>query len=160
MDLVSGEVYLWDHQRHDLVFQAANLDYVASSLPDLLSGLAGEEVPGPDEIEVLGKSGDRDSARVFLRAHSVDEKNSDGRTLAMEAARYENLPVLKECVEHGASLSLLLHYAANNKSTRLLEYLLEVGADINERDPRGRTPLARAKMSDKTRRFIASRGGT
>ncbi|XP_036601256.1 arf-GAP with coiled-coil, ANK repeat and PH domain-containing protein 3 isoform X2 [Trichosurus vulpecula] len=73
--------------------------------------------------------------------------------LAYRAARARNLPVLAEALAHGAEVNWVneedesktpLIQAVMGGSLIICEFLLQNGADVNQRDSRGRAPLHHA----------------
>jgi len=79
------------------------------------------------------------------------------RTLLHLYAAHEEIQAVAWLLNNGASVSartldgrMPLHLAADrNNGTKVIEQLLEAGADINARDEVGNTPLFYAKQSDK-----------
>jgi ankyrin repeat protein len=70
----------------------------------------------------------------------IEARNAAGRTVAEEAARYEGLPLVRRCLELGASMRNLLGYAAQGENLELITYLVDRGAGINDLDEDGETP--------------------
>ncbi len=159
LELRTGAVYYWNHELHPQHrFSIENLDWVAENMSRLVSQLEGDEREEPGEIERIGESGDEKALGVFLMRHGIDDVNESSRTVAMEAARYGNLTLLKGCVKRGAGTRYLIHYAARNDRIDVIEYLLSLGVEINERDERGRTALSYAIVYDHVRRFLTENG--
>jgi ankyrin repeat protein len=65
----------------------------------------------------------------------------NGLTIVCEAIKFDNLAMIRACIEHGASLSGTITVAVDNRHIHLIEMLVKAGADINERDEYGNTPL-------------------
>lgn len=160
IELSTGEVFFHDHEELDVVFVRDDLRWLApslGSLVDALEPMPGELTEEPDEIETFGERGQPDEVERFVRSRGLDAKNRLGRTLAQEAARQKNLPVVKECVRLGASTEGLLHLAASGKNLELLEFLLSLGLPINGLDERATTPLDCA-MYQSTYDYLVSKG--
>ena len=163
LDLNSGQIFFWDHEIHSHHgFRSWDLTYLADSISDLFFSQAGSlaQEYRLDVIEKIGRQGDSKILAEFLKSNPINSKNTKGRTVAAEAVRYGNLSLLKECIERGAAIERLLHYAARNNRTDVIDYLLDIGADINETDDRGRTPLACAIVYDEIRDYLVARGAT
>lgn len=158
--LDSGDVYYWDHERDDARATAEDLAWLASSLPALVGSLVFPPGHGPQEvdaIEALGRDGDIQAVENFVRLRGVDARNSAGRSIAEEAARYGNLPVMRRCLELGAASRSLLHWAAAGDNLELIGFLLEHGSDINATNDAGHSPLDRA-IARETYEYLAGRG--
>lgn len=92
----------------------------------------------------------RESPRAFevLLAHpaiDVDATNAAGETALMLAAIAGDFEVSQQLVAKGAKVQFPgwspIHYAASGPNTRLVEWLLERGAQIDAESPNGTTPL-------------------
>uniref|UniRef100_A0A7N4NPZ3 Arf-GAP with coiled-coil, ANK repeat and PH domain-containing protein n=1 Tax=Sarcophilus harrisii TaxID=9305 RepID=A0A7N4NPZ3_SARHA len=123
----------------------------------------------PDELDSLFSYFDTGAAGAGPRKGEASEDSSgegeretwdleDGREvhpglLAYRAARARNLPVLAEALAHGAEVNWVneedegktpLIQAVLGGSLIICEFLLQNGADVNQRDSRGRAPLHHA----------------
>ncbi len=147
IDIEKGEVFYWDHERNEVDLDRRELMRLAGSierLVDFLTYAPGEAPDSADEIESLGRDGSAEEAARFALVRGLNVRNEAGRTLPEEAARYGNLSVVQRCLELGASMKNLLHFAASGRNTDLVRYLLNTGADINALNDLGQTPLDRA----------------
>lgn len=160
--LDSGEVFYWDHEHDDVVIDRNNLLWLAPSFPALMESLVYPPGEGPtevDEIERLGASGTVGDLEAFVERRGLQAQNAGGRTVAEEAARYGNLPVVRKSLELGASMRNLLHYAAQGDNLELVKYLVSRGADVNGLNAAGESPLDRAMVAE-TYALLASMGAT
>uniref|UniRef100_A0A8C2IZW2 Arf-GAP with coiled-coil, ANK repeat and PH domain-containing protein n=1 Tax=Cyprinus carpio TaxID=7962 RepID=A0A8C2IZW2_CYPCA len=82
-----------------------------------------------------------------------DGRELDPKTLLHKASRARNLPVMAEALAHGADVNSVseedqskspLIQAVAGGSLIACEFLLQNGADVNQRDVRGRAPLHHA----------------
>ena len=69
----------------------------------------------------------------------------------VHAVRRDNLAEVRRLVEQGAQVRVSCGYAGNSAlhnaiSTEMIDYLIDVGADINAKNDRGMTPLHLAAM--------------
>lgn len=92
----------------------------------------------------------RESPRAFevLLAHpaiDVDATNAAGETALMLAAIAGDFEASQQLVAKGAKVQFPgwspIHYAASGPNTRLVQWLLERGAQIDAESPNGTTPL-------------------
>lgn len=160
VDIASGGVYYWDHEVDDIPLDRDALRFLASSPPELVKALRyapGDGPEEPDEIERLGRDGTPADLDAFLKERSLESVNAAGRTVAHEAARYENVAMLRRCLDLGCPTEGLLHLAAQGEDRDAIVLLLERGLDVNALDDRGRTPLDRV-ISPETYEFLLSRG--
>lgn len=161
VELRTGAVFYWDQYAADSSLTSEDdLIKLALSFNELMAGLEyppGDEPAVADEIESLGSTGSVRDLEKFLQAHHLRELSAGGWTVAQEAARYGNLEVLRRCLELGVSKEGLLHLAAQGRNLKLIELLVEKGADVNELDERGECPLDRTVYAE-TRSFLERLG--
>ena len=147
VELTKGDIFYWDHERDDTVLQAADLLWLAADFQRLVSSLVyapGERPEEIDEIERMGRSGSLDQLDELVARVGLDARNRAGRSVAEEAARHENLALVRRCLELGAPTRNLLHFAAPGENLSLIQYLVDHGADVNQLDDLGESPLDRA----------------
>lgn len=126
----------------DLVPIDVALVPLAKSFTEFLENLV--EIPGPPHCRIadLGKRGTAKELAVFLaEGNSINAVGRDGWTVLCEAVRSDNLPMIRACIDRGANLSGSVKAAVQLRRTHLIEMLVKAGADINERDEFGHTPL-------------------
>ncbi len=163
LELETGAISFWDHESDPSQLKGFKLPQIADSLPDLVARLKfaeGETTePTPvDEIRAFAERGQPEGLPRFLASHTLDQKSRFGLTLAEEATRSENFGLLKACIDAGAGRKNLLHVAASGDNFTILEYLLEIGLNINELDDRSETPLDCAFVFDETYDYLEARG--
>lgn len=147
ISLDTGGVSYWDHELHNVVIDSDEVTWLAPSLGALVEALVyppGELPEQIDQIERLGSTGTMEELEDFARREGLEAKNEAGRTVGEEAARYGNLALVRRCLELGASIKNLLHFAASGRSLELVRFLLDSGAGINDQNDVGQTPLDRA----------------
>jgi len=127
----------------DLVPVDVTLAPLANSFSEFLDSLT-VDVPEPlSPIEELAQQGTFDDLEQFLAAgNSINSVTSRHRTVICAAIGFDNLPLIQACIERGASLSGTVMAAVESERPHLIRMLRDSGADINERDSQGRTPLA------------------
>jgi ankyrin repeat protein len=92
--------------------------------------------------EELGKSGaSEDLIEYLARGQSLDAIGTNGLTILCEAIKYRNIPMIEACIERNASLSNTIRTAVGNGHIDLIQLLVDAGADVNETDEYGDTPL-------------------
>lgn len=141
-----GAIFITDYVykivfRGDRVPIAVTMAPLAPSFTDFLEMLV--EIPDPYcRIEELGEKGTpADLDQYLAEGKSLDALGKNELTIACEAIKYDNLPMLKACIARGASLSGTIEIAVHNTRPDLIKMLADAGADINERNKYGRTPL-------------------
>uniref|UniRef100_A0A8C1FU77 Arf-GAP with coiled-coil, ANK repeat and PH domain-containing protein n=1 Tax=Cyprinus carpio carpio TaxID=630221 RepID=A0A8C1FU77_CYPCA len=99
---------------------------------------------------------DESSGEVDIEQEASDPEDGrelDPKTLLHKASRARNLPVMAEALAHGADVNSVneedqskspLIQAVAGGSLIACEFLLQNGADVNQRDVRGRAPLHHA----------------
>uniref|UniRef100_A0A8C1FT04 Arf-GAP with coiled-coil, ANK repeat and PH domain-containing protein n=1 Tax=Cyprinus carpio carpio TaxID=630221 RepID=A0A8C1FT04_CYPCA len=96
----------------------------------------------PGEVDIEQEASDPEDGREL-----------DPKTLLHKASRARNLPVMAEALAHGADVNSVneedqskspLIQAVAGGSLIACEFLLQNGADVNQRDVRGRAPLHHA----------------
>src|SRR5262245_53651091 len=104
----------------------------------------------PMSNSVFGRIADGRTDLVFdyvAAGHPATSADADGVTLLQWCSYHGDVSALKFLVAHGASLQSLGEYyelstAAFHGHSRLCEYLIEQGADVNQSRPdTGETPL-------------------
>jgi ankyrin repeat protein len=93
-------------------------------------------------IEYLGKCGTVDDlVKYMAEGNSINAMGKNNFTILCEAVKFDNAAMIKACIEHGANLSGCIEIAVTNRHIHLIEMLVKAGANINERDEFGFTPL-------------------
>jgi hypothetical protein len=128
--------------RGDLVPIDVTMVPLADSFTDLLGQLT--EIPNPYcRIEDLGKNGTPEDLDIYLaEGNSIDEIGKNDVSILCEAIKFNNMGMIKACIERGASLSKSIYIAAVNQRPDIVQLLYDVGADVNEQDEYGYRPLA------------------
>uniref|UniRef100_A0A8C2J219 Arf-GAP with coiled-coil, ANK repeat and PH domain-containing protein n=1 Tax=Cyprinus carpio TaxID=7962 RepID=A0A8C2J219_CYPCA len=116
------------------------------------SGLGGS-TDGSTDILVFGSVVDSVTEEGEKSSYIEDGRELDPKTLLHKASRARNLPVMAEALAHGADVNSVseedqskspLIQAVAGGSLIACEFLLQNGADVNQRDVRGRAPLHHA----------------
>jgi hypothetical protein len=145
LEIPTGRIYLWDHEieYHGRRARIDELVLLASDVDDLLSHLEGDDSPQVDDkISDLGRLGDIGGLDSFIESGgNINALSTGGEGIVACAAYKGHLAFIKECVRRGASLNGALHAAVFAGNSDVIEFLLENGADPNERDKHGRLPL-------------------
>lgn len=128
--------------RGDLVPVGVTMVPLADSFAEFLGGLI--EIPNPYcRIEQLGKRGTAsDLAQYLAEGHSIDSLGKNHLTIVREAIRFDNSAMTKACIERKASLSGTVETAVKGQHLHLIQMLVNAGADVNERNEFGHTPLS------------------
>jgi hypothetical protein len=128
--------------RGDLVPIDVAMEPLAGSFTEFLDLLT--EIPDPYcHVVDLGRRGTvEDLRRYVAEGNSINALGKNKRTVLCEAIVYNNLPMVRACIERGAGLSGTIDAAVGAHQTHLIEMLVKAGADVNERDEHGFTPLS------------------
>jgi ankyrin repeat protein len=73
--------------------------------------------------------------------NSINAMGKNHFTIVCEAVKFDNSAMIQACIERGASLSGTIELAVGNHHVHLIEMLVKAGANINERNEFGDTPL-------------------
>jgi len=96
LDADGGDIHLMEEGR---------IIYLAADIVQFAERLVGDEEPDGDAIVQLAKSGDIERLRRFVAdGNNIDERSGTGSTIVQMAAQGGDLPMVKACVELGASL--------------------------------------------------------
>uniref|UniRef100_A0A8C2EEA6 Arf-GAP with coiled-coil, ANK repeat and PH domain-containing protein n=1 Tax=Cyprinus carpio TaxID=7962 RepID=A0A8C2EEA6_CYPCA len=111
---------------------------------------------GQENVLLSCEDSDESSGEVDIEQEASDLEDGrelDPNTLLYKASRARNLPVMAEALAHGADINSVseedeskspLIQAVAGGSLIACEFLLQNGADVNQRDIRGRAPLHHA----------------
>lgn len=122
------------------------------------SGAVNTDATGNTTLHYACYYGYTEIAKILIEKDrdAVNQKNSDGETPLMLAARKSKLVAAKLLLEEGSETDcanlkglIPLHLAAYNGDVPMGKTLLEAGADINARTQDGQTPLMYAIISEK-----------
>jgi hypothetical protein len=154
----AGRVYFWDHEEAVEEEQGeAGIHLLAESFGAFIDGLFKQEfvLAEPGHFAAC-RAGDVDAVRGFLDAGgNVNERNEWGASLAETAVAEGHFQVLELLVRRGAVLAGVLLCAARNDRHEMVQFLVANGADPNERDGMGRTPLMMAALASYHRTVAA-----
>lgn len=122
----------------------------ASGLARLLRQGVDPNSRDPKGLPALSVAIKRESPKAFelLLAHptiDVDARNAAGETPLMLTAIAGDLEASQQLVARGAKVQFPgwspIHYAASGPNTRLVQWLLDRGAQVDAESPNGTTPL-------------------
>ena len=122
----------------------------ASGLSKLLAQGVDPNSRDPKGLPALSVAIRRESPKAFeiLLAHpaiDVDATNGAGETALMLTAIAGDLQASQQLVARGAKVQFPgwspIHYAASGPNTRLVQWLLDQGANVDAESPNGTTPL-------------------
>jgi len=110
-------------------------------------------------LHEAAKAGDLKAVQDFLsKPLPLDAQDAEGITALGYAIGANRIGVAKLLLDRRAnpfavdsSGNSALHYAAGYGRLELLDYLLKVGASVNQSIAQGQTPLAVAKLNDQQR---------
>lgn len=136
-----GTIWLALYSRDNGVPVDAFMMPLASSFTEFMNSLVVvPEVYCP--IEDLGENGTpEDLAKYLSEGKSLNAISKNGNTILCEAIRFHNMRMIQACIERGINLSGSIHGATFTRCPDLVKMFVDAGADINERDEYGDTPL-------------------
>lgn len=142
----AGGVFITDFEykvvnRGDLIPDDVTMVPLADSFTDLLKLLVA--IPRLYcQIEELGRCGTLDDLEQYLaEGHSIDAVSKNGLSILCESTKFDNRPMFEACLRHDAGLANSISIAVRNRRLELIPTLVSAGADINEPDESGLTPL-------------------
>ncbi|XP_061171780.1 NF-kappa-B inhibitor alpha-like [Saccostrea echinata] len=109
---------------------------------------------GYDDLVLSFLTCSNDRQNTFNLIKGINDRNYDGQTCLHLSTFHTSLPVIKLLTTFGADVNArdgksgktILHYAADNGNTILLDYILQLpGVDVNCRTYSGQTPSALAR---------------
>jgi hypothetical protein len=166
LNVTNDEICIWEYDnvgddekigRQHLIAVESDIFAFFEKLHGGGEGLAVE----PDAIVELTASGDIRRLEEFV--HSGADINSvrtrDGETFMQAAIYDEDLPFLDAALKMGASIRGVLHVASKSNMLDAIEWLLKNGADVNELDEKGLTPLDWAPPGTGARVKLIDSGG-
>merc|ERR1719440_1922768 len=130
-----------------------------------MGGLPQELKPALEKIEQTplnlheaAKNGDLKAVNEYLnKGQPLDAQDHKGITPLGYAIGANKIAVVKLLLDNRANAYAVdatgncgLHYAAGYGRKELLEYLIKVGANVNQSNAQGQTPLAVATMNQQT----------
>ncbi|MDX2109953.1 MAG: SMI1/KNR4 family protein [Verrucomicrobiota bacterium] len=133
------------------------LDFMNSLLPDHNRDFL-------DELVTFGNPSDLDNYLAKENLHKVlfESKYVGPSTITSFAVSAGNLEMVKACIARGAATDYLLCAAVEFSQPDIVEYLLDLGIDVNQRDFDGKTPMdliRPTKYRQQIRELLTSRGG-
>lgn len=127
--------------RDNYVRVGVTLFRLAGSFTEFLSQL----FPIPEvycPIYEMGKDGTVADLQAYLsEGNSIDALGKHGFSIMCEAIKFDNMAIFHACLERGASFHKSVYIAAGNRRPDLIRLLASAGADVNEQDEYGHTPL-------------------
>lgn len=159
------------HEQQEATSYLTPLFLISSLTAGVLAKLFGQQFISHQwtPLHYAARSADTDTFSTLLVEHGnhLNSTSHDGLTPLAIAIRHNNQPVIDLLIEAGGTLNphkpyetplswltypnwTPLHFAAKNGSPKLVEYLLEQGADVKRRDGNGKTPLDIAQQYAQT----------
>jgi ankyrin repeat protein len=122
---------------HDLIGKVL----VAGASPNTVSGFTGTSVLG----EAVAR-GDAEAARLLISRGADVNLEDELHRVPLQYARRWSKDAVTVLLDKGADVKtkFLLHWAVDSDEKEVLELFLTHGADVNQKDPAGRTPLDEA----------------
>ncbi len=94
-------------------------------------------------VENLGRDGTPDDLADYLAdGGSINALSKEDFTIVCEAIKWNNMPMFLACIDNGANLSSTLLCAVRSCRLEMVMPLIAAGAEVNERDEDGETPLS------------------
>jgi hypothetical protein len=151
LDLRDDHLYHWDHEVEYDAEQTRleELTLIADDIEELLSRLDGNDAPpADDELMKLARWSDVQELRKYLaQGGNINACSETGASLLQHACHTASPAFIEECIKHGAHLNGALHAATFSHRLPVVELLLAYGANVNERNAQGRTPLDKVPIN-------------
>lgn len=111
---------------------------LAESFDDFLGKLRRVERVVPPLVELAARGDEAKLLEYLQQGGSIDAVTDEGETLICEAISHLNVPMVKACIKHGASLKATIHAAIRVRSPELLDLVIAAGANPFDLDRLGR----------------------
>jgi hypothetical protein len=143
LDLDQADIHFFDHELEEIVFVSESFEAFLDSIYET------EEVESEFDQAVDLQNISYFQNRIDGGEGIDDLVDEFDQTVAFIAAQRNKLKLLKFSTSLGASINKALSAAASNGHLEVVDYLLSLGADVNERDENQNndTPLIQAAHS-------------
>ena len=118
--------------------ERVDISPLAESFEGFLSKLRRVERVIPPLMELAARGDEAKLLEYLKQGGSINAVSDRGETLIYEAIGHLNIPMVKACIKHGASLKGTIHSAIRVRSPELLDLVLAAGANPFDLDRLGR----------------------
>jgi hypothetical protein len=152
-----GQCFLWDHEQESNdgeIPSLENLHLISSSFEGLMSSFKEPPVHSFGPLSEVFKRMNEDEVKTLLKSGwDVNSKLEIGERaiLRVVLAQPTNMPILALLVNSGADLSGALHKSIMFENIEAMEYLIACGANLEEVNNMGNTPLLQATVGGKVK---------
>jgi hypothetical protein len=138
LDIRSEYIYFFDHELEcKFMVSKSFLDFI-DSLQEIEEDETQFDIAVQREDIIFFE-------KLLNEVGSIDNiKDEFGDSLKIVAAGFGKLKLLEFCLKYDSNIKNLLFIASTNNHLNIVEYLIEKGANLNERDDNGSTSLMQA----------------
>ncbi len=147
-----GQIFFWYHEMEQDTGKKPyekNIFKVAKTLDGFINSLYTPEEESYGELVDIFDGDDEGIRKLLDSGWDIDTPCEFNQTLIQRAALANRVWLVEELIKRGAKLDGAIEKSINLNSFESLEILLSSGADIEELNEQGYTPLQKAVMGNK-----------
>lgn len=147
-----GQIFFWYHEMEQDTGKKPyekNIFKVAKTLEDFINSLYTPEQESYGKLVDIFDGNDEGIKKLLDSGWDIDTPCEFDQTLIQRAALADRVWLVEELIKRGAKLDGAIEQSINLNSFESLKLLLSAGADVEELNEKGYTPLQKAVMGNK-----------